>query len=162
MKSCNESFNEFCDQNFLVNYITTPTRGRNILDLVLTNNHLLIHYYKTIVNRKLSDHCLLYISLNFSFNDDVKNEKVKNPYLTKIFEYETKNATQIQWGRFEYVLYNIDEEALLKDVDLEEQAKRILKILEETVERASRMRKYLKIQASLMVRKQKEISFQRE
>ena len=54
----------FVDRNFLENYVKTATRGRNILDLVFTNNHLLINNYRTTINKKLSDHYLLTIDLN--------------------------------------------------------------------------------------------------
>ena len=129
-----EKFNEFCDETFLENYVTTPTRGRNILDLILSNNHMLINFYKMIINKTLSDHNLIYISLNFSFNEETRSEKVMNPYSTKVFQYETKKATIQQWGRFDHVLRNIDEEELLKNIAPEEQLKRIYQTIEEALE----------------------------
>ena len=54
------------------------------------NNPLLIQFYKIVINKKLSDHNTIEVSLNFTFNDEVKVEKVKNPYTTKIFEQDTK------------------------------------------------------------------------
>ena len=53
-----ELFLDYCQENFLVQYCLTPTRGKNILDLILTNNLSLIKNYTTIVNRKFSDHFL--------------------------------------------------------------------------------------------------------
>ena len=129
-----ELFKTFCDENFLENYIETPTRGENILDLVLSNNHTLVNYYKTVVNKKLSDHSTINVSLNFTLNAEKEEEKVMNPYSTKLYEYETNNATDKEWGRFEYVLNNIDENELLADEKPEEQLSRIVKTLEEVAD----------------------------
>ena len=93
---------EFADENFLENYIETPTRGSNVLDLVFSNNHALINHYKTIVNNRLTDHNLLNVSLNFSYNQPIKTAQVKNPYSTKIYEYDTNNADNEDWARFEH------------------------------------------------------------
>ena len=129
-----ELFKSFCDDNFLENFIETPTRGENILDLVLSNNHTLIKYYKTVVNKKLSDHSTIKINLNFTFNTETKDEKVLNPYSTKIYEYETNKATDKEWTRFDYVLQNINAEELLHDKEPEEQLSRIIKTLEEAAD----------------------------
>ena len=129
-----EQFKEFCNENFLENYIESPTRGKNILDLVLTNNHSLISFYKTIVNKSFSDHVIIYIGLNFTFNKEVASVKEKNPYSTRIFEYDTKNATDKEYGRFNHVLDQVDEEILLDTDDVEEQQTRFYKVLEEAAE----------------------------
>ena len=89
-----ESLVKFVEKNFLENYITTATRGKNTLDLAFTNNHLLIGGYETIVNKKLSDHYLLTISLNFSYNSKTKVPKIKNPYTTKVYEYNLAEAIE--------------------------------------------------------------------
>ena len=58
-----KAFLEFAQDNFLLQQITSPTRGNNILDLVLTNNGNLLPTYKTIVNKELSDHSTLVLQL---------------------------------------------------------------------------------------------------
>ena len=55
---------DFANEFFLEQYIKKPTRGNNILDLVFTNDHLLIHSYQTIVNSRLSDHFTICLNLN--------------------------------------------------------------------------------------------------
>ena len=72
-------FLEYCQQNFLVQYCLTPTRGENILDLILTNNQILINNYTTKVNQKFSDNYLLKVWLNFSFTQDIKTSHRKYP-----------------------------------------------------------------------------------
>ena len=89
-----ETLIEFTRANFMENIILTLTRGANILDLFFTNNPNLINFYTTIVNNKLSDHNTLEINMNFSYSQEVKEEKVANPYYTKIFEYDTTNADE--------------------------------------------------------------------
>ena len=103
---------EFADENFLENCIETPTRGSNILDLVFSNNHALVNYYKTVVNSKLTDHNLLNVLSNFSYNQPTKTEHVKNPYSSKIYEYDTENADEEDWARFEHYLQQFNEEDL--------------------------------------------------
>ena len=95
---------KYADENFLENYIYTPTRGKNILDLVFSNNHLLINNYTTIINNKLSDHHLLNVKLNFSYNKVNKERKVGNPYSTKVFEYNLSEADSEAWEKFEAIL----------------------------------------------------------
>ena len=66
---------EYAEKNFLVNCITTPIRGENILNLFFTNNHGLINFYRTIVNKKFSDHNTLEMDLNFSYNQEKKKRR---------------------------------------------------------------------------------------
>ena len=105
---------EFAEENFLDQIVGTPTRGKNILDLVFTNNPQLINFYNIILNSKLSDHNTVETNLNFSSNKENKDEKVVHPYNTKIFEYETKGADDEDWQRFsEHIGYLDAEEEVL-------------------------------------------------
>ena len=99
---------EYAEKNFLVNYITTPTRGVNILDLCFTNNNSLINFYNTTINKSFSDHNTLEIDLNFSYNLDSKKKKKENPYFTKVPEYDTENADDEDWLRFAKLLDQVD------------------------------------------------------
>ena len=94
----------FVEANFMENYIHTATRGKNTLDLVFTNNHKLVNNYTTSVNNKLSDHHLLTVALNFSYNKEIKDAKVTNPYTTKVYEYKLAEATESDWKRFDRIL----------------------------------------------------------
>ena len=111
-----ENLVSFVENNFLENYIKTATRGKNTLDLAFTNNHLLIGGYETTVNKKLSDHFLLTVALNFTYNRETKVPKVKNPYTTKVYEYNLFDATESDWMRFDTVLAGIS-------IDFEEETK---------------------------------------
>ena len=118
----------FAEENFMENYIKTATRGKNTLDLVLTNNHKLVNNYKTTVNNKLSDHYLLTVALNFSYNKEIKVSKVVNPYSTKVYEYKLAEASESDWKRFERILKQIscNFEDETKDFDVEEKTSEVV------------------------------------
>ena len=44
----------FVERNFFENYVNTATRGNNILDLVFTNNHMLVNSIATTINKKIT------------------------------------------------------------------------------------------------------------
>ena len=130
-----ENLVSFVENNFLENYIKTATRGMNTLDLAFTNNHLLIGGYETTVNKKLSDHFLLTVALNFTYNRETKVPKVKNPYTTKVYEYNLFDATESDWMRFDTVLagISIDFEEETKNENVEAKLAKVY----ENVERAT-------------------------
>ena len=130
-----ENLVSFVENNFLENYIKTATRGKNTLDLAFTNNHLLIGGYETTVNKKLSDHFLLTVALNFTYNRETKVTKVKNPYTTKVYEYNLFDATESDWMRFDTVLagISIDFEEETKNENVEAKLAKVY----ENVERAT-------------------------
>ena len=112
----------FVERNFLENYVNTATRGKNVLDLVFTNNHLLVNSYTTTVNKKMSDHYLLTIALNFTYNAQIKKKKVTNPYTTKVYEYNLNEASENDWKRFNAILEsvskNFEEETKNENADV--------------------------------------------
>ena len=130
-----ENLVNFVENNFLENYIKTATRGKNTLDLAFTNNHFLIGGYETTVNKKLSDHFLLTVALNFTYNRETKVPKVKNPYTTKVYEYNLFDATESDWMRFDTVLagISIDFEEETKNENVEAKLAKVY----ENVERAT-------------------------
>ena len=83
---------QMADEFFLDQYIRKPTRGRNILDLVLCNNHYLIRDYRIIVNSSLSDHYTICINLN---HKDVQYDK-KSQTKTNISATELPNYDYFQ------------------------------------------------------------------
>ena len=101
---------KYAERNFLENCVTTPTRGENTLDLCFTNNHNLINFYETIVNKKFSDHNTLEMDLNLSYNLEKKKMRKINPYYTKVPEYDIENATEEDWMRFAKLLDKVDVE----------------------------------------------------
>ena len=113
------------------NCVETPTRGKNILELVFSNNHSIINYYKTIVNKSLSDHFILEVQLNFSYNKKSKEEKVRNPYNTKVFKYDTKNADDEDRARFDNFLQQKDEVIEFEGLNPEEHLNKMHICIEE-------------------------------
>ena len=113
------------ESNFMENYINTATRGKNTLDLVFSNNHKLVNGYTTTVNNKLSDHHLLTVALNFSYNT------------TKVFEYKLAEASENDWKRFDSVLKQIssDFEEETRELDVEKKLEKMY----EHVERATKI-----------------------
>ena len=69
----------WAEENFMEQVIQTPTRGRNILDLVFTNTSELVSGYSTIINRQFLDHNILRVRLNYKYKNEKKAER-KNPY----------------------------------------------------------------------------------
>ena len=97
----------FVENNFMENYINTATRGQNILDLVFSNNHHLVNKYTTTINNKFSDHNMLTVEMNFTYNKEKKSTKSVNPTATRIYEYDLKNATNDDWMKFSKVLEEV-------------------------------------------------------
>ena len=119
----------FQNEYFMVNVVQTATTGAKILDLISTNNQDLNMCYKVTVNKKLSNHNTVEVRLNIPFNKEGKEEKVKKPYTTKIFEYDTSNASEEQLKRMD----QFDEDCL-DDMNPEEQLDIFLGVMEEAVE----------------------------
>ena len=122
---------EFASTNFLEQIIDTPTRGKNILNLVFSKNPQLINFYKIIVNSKLSDHNTVETNMNFSYNQENKDEKVVNPYSSNIFEYDTKGADEENWEIFSEHVGHLDPEEELSGKKSKEIVEKIVMILEK-------------------------------
>ena len=57
---CGQTLLTFMDKNFLSQYVTSPTRERNVLDLFLTNDpNLVLH--TEVSDTKISDHRMVQI-----------------------------------------------------------------------------------------------------
>ena len=79
------------------------------MDLVFTNNHQLVNNYCTTVNSKFSDHHLLTVNLNYTYNQENKSTKAVNPTSTIIYEYDVKNANKSDWKRFEKIMEEVSK-----------------------------------------------------
>ena len=124
---------EFADNNFLENKIETPTRGKNILDLAFVNNHAMINFYETIVNSSLTDHFTIQFSMNFSFKEE-KEEKATNPYSTKVYEYNLRDADDEDWEKFEAILDALNYEEKSVNLSVEKKLEMLYKMLEDTTD----------------------------
>ena len=74
------------------------------------------------------------MSLNFSYNQPTKTAHVTNPYSSKIYEYDTKNADEEDWARFEHHLQQFNEEEL-DNMKTEDQLQLFYSLLEEACEK---------------------------
>ena len=125
----------WAEENFMEQVIHTPTRGKNILDLVFTNTSELISGYSTIVNRKFSDHNILKVRLNYKDKNEKKTER-KNPYPNNIYKYDLMNATEEDWIRYDVLLSKLSEDFDNKSEgeNTEERLNRYYATLEKVVE----------------------------
>ena len=123
----------FADEFFLEQYIKKPTRKRNILDLVFTNNHFLIHNYNMIVNSKLSDHFTICINLSLGSAQKSTSKKTENHYFSKISEYNLKDGDEEDWFRLNLMFNQVNWDSILEELSPEESIKKFLSILEENV-----------------------------
>ena len=74
--------------------------------------------------------------MNFTYNAETKVEKATNSYSTKIYEYNTKDADDKDWGRFSDFLQQSDYENNLegKEKAVEETLAWFYNELEEVTE----------------------------
>ena len=92
---------EWAEQNFLEQYIYSPTRKGNTIDLVFTNLVSLINGYSTIININFSDHNILRLHLNIAYRSQDRKKKKINPYPNTMYEYDLINASKEDWIRYE-------------------------------------------------------------
>ena len=100
---------DWAEMNFLEQYIHTPTRKDNILDLVFTDSPNLIRGYETVVSKRFTDHNILKIYLTPS-SEKEKEVKRKNPYTNQVYEYDLINADEEDWKRYDVLLTELSEE----------------------------------------------------
>ena len=119
---------------FMEQYIKKPTRGRNVLDLVFTNDHFLIHNYSIIVNSNLSDHNTICINLSLKETSNSKPQQQKNYFFSKIAESNLKEADEEDWFRLNLLLNQISWESILEELSPEDSLNKFISVLEENVE----------------------------
>ena len=126
---------DWAEVNFLEQYICSPTRRGNILDLVFSNSSVLINGYSMIINFNFSDHNILKLSLNLQYKNDDTNKKRLNPYPNQIYEFDLLNASQEDWIRYDILLTKLSQDFDLKteNENTEERLKRFYKIIEDVV-----------------------------
>ena len=107
---------------------------------------------------KLSDHYLLTIALNFSYNRECKVPKVKNPYSTKVYEYNLFEASESDWTRFSTVLEGISRnfEEETKNENVETKLAKDMKILKEQLAWFSKRKLTLKTKLLMMMQRRSQ------
>ena len=123
---------DWAESLFMEQYILTPTRKGNILDLVFTNSHSLISGYSTIVNSHFSDHNILKINLNLPYKNEKKKVR-RNPYPNSIYEYDLLNAEEEDWIRYNVLLTKLSED--FEDKSKNENTEGKLNVFYKTIEK---------------------------
>ena len=126
---------DWSDKNFMEQFINTPTRKGNILDLVFTNSNRLINDYSTIVNSKFSDHNILKIDLNYEYKNQPKMKR-HNPYPNTIYEYNLMNSNAEDWIRYDILLSKLSEnfDEVTQNENTEQKLTRFYNLMEHAVE----------------------------
>ena len=125
---------DWTETNFMEQYILTPTRKGNILDLVFANSANLIQGYTTLVNSSFSDHNILRISLNYPYKNETENIR-KNPYPNMIYEYDLHNAGEEEWIRYDVLLTKLSEDYddKTENENTNEKLERLYSLIEKAV-----------------------------
>ena len=100
--------------------------------MILSNNHSIISTYTTIVNSKFSDHFLLKIWLNISYNQTKKEGKREYPYKTILQQLDLESADDEDWLRFDSLLETVDFEEETKRMNTKQKLGKFYEILEGT------------------------------
>ena len=103
LSSQEEKFINFMSDHSLMNYVEIPTRNKNILDLVLTNDSELITSTRVEVNSQFSDHYTVHCVLDVNFCDSKICDKIVE-YFTSVPKFGWRNGTTEQWENYENCL----------------------------------------------------------
>ena len=98
---------DLMSNNFMNQTVIDPTRKRNILDLVITNNPMLITHHDIVVNQLLSDHNFIISHLNMRVEKVKYNKSDKSLYHTDIPLYNLKDGDDSMWQSYHQELNKI-------------------------------------------------------
>ena len=122
LKTNVKSLNNFMEELLLTQCVTKPTRGKNILDLVLTNNKTIIENIVTTPTIH-SDHFILDIETDLNPPDYIHHNK---PDLLPLSDL---NLYKSDWKTVNSSLLDTNWEEILADLDPENCWKKIEHIL---------------------------------
>ena len=128
-----KAFLEFAQDNFLLQQITSPTRGNNILDLVLTNNGNLLPTYKMIVNKQLSDHSTLVLQLAQCLEEEKQTLDKSSVYTTDILKHRIFQGDNKDWLRYTLLVDSIYWDSQTESQSIVQQVQTLSKTLEGIV-----------------------------
>ena len=163
---------EHMDELYMENCCLKPTRGQNILDLVLSNNLGMFGEVSVLVSQSISDHNLLEIPITHSYNQPKQSRSKERPFSTKIHEYEFWEADEEDWMRYGALMEDIDWDHSSQGLDvggklelfyelLEDVVSKVFKKKEEFSEKEDadkRTKNKIPKQVRLLMRQKKEIS----
>ena len=133
---------EYMDENYMENYMETPTRGQNILDLVLCNNASMLGSISTMVSGHLSDHYMLEIPVRHHYTLPVDTSPREVPYTTTFHQYMFHKADAEDWMRYEALMRDVDWEAAARGLDVEAKLHKFLDVLETVVAEIFKKKKH--------------------
>ena len=120
---------------FLTNHILSPTRGRNILDLVLTNNPKMASNPTISPCALLSDHSQIEFEFDHQYRLPIAPKKLTQPYFMATYKYELESASKEDWFRYK-VLMRFAEEKWNQEAQklgLDQKVDLMYKIVEKVV-----------------------------
>lgn len=118
MRTQAEAVLHFAEEFCLNQHINTPTRGTNILDIVLTNNDALLHNI-TVNRTNLSDHSIITLTTNLSTNMQTRSTSETHQALN--FSHLNFLSESVCWEGMKRDLSEIKWNSLMKDLDTESQ-----------------------------------------
>ena len=136
-----EHFIEFMEEHFLENLSLSPTRGLNILDLILSNNPHMIGPISVTISKAMSDHSLLEFQLNHPYTQPQGEGQRETPYTNNFHKYRLDKGDAEDWMRYESLLNDVNFEALVEGMNVEQRLFKFYEILEKTVDAIFKKRK---------------------
>lgn len=124
----------FCSRFLLSNLVDKPTRGSNLLDVVLSNDRDLLLRCDTIENFSFSDHKLVKLTLTVDTSGEVK-QTINLEYPSKIPLYNWRQGDKDQWEEYSSFLDSKDWVSDTRDLDLNEKIDYLKTVMEEAVDR---------------------------
>ena len=125
-----ELFINFMNENFLENFCLIPTRGSNILDLILSNDPGLIGQIYTVVSKGISDHNLLEINVEHPYTRPTESGSREVPYSNTFHQYNLQMADEEDWLRYKAELMEVDFHTITKGMNVEQKLSKLYSIFE--------------------------------
>ena len=125
---------KFVNEFFMDQLIKSPTRNRNILDLLFTNNHQLINSYSTICNSRLSDHYIVKFNINCEDEAKKTTTRQKDFYKTTLNEYDFYNASEELWLRFNLLIMQMNFDDMFANLSTSQMLNRFYEVVVNTAD----------------------------
>ena len=132
----------YMEENFIENYFLVPTRGKNILDLCLSNNPTLIGKVVSTISKNISDHNLMDIELNHQYNQPKETKTKEKPYTTNLHQYDIMNADEEDWLRWRSLVEEVNFDKDTEEMNVEEKMKTFYSILEDVAAKVFKKKEY--------------------
>lgn len=126
-------------------YVDTCTRGKNLLDLLFSNNCNLISNVTPMDNVLISDHTLCVMDTNIETENISTKYSKKYLYSTEIMRYALLDASEDDWSDLNNYFNEIDRDNIICDVnDIDKVCDTMINILESGVKQTMKLKEYKK------------------